>query len=212
MTCFTINYVLFFSAPLSSNQSSMMPDYNISGKKGSFSPTEVKSAAVETSKKRTAAPLPAIDIKQKAPQHAVYSSEAKVVEKSDKEQPPVKHIAKRKAPPPPIGVKKNVAVSSSQSEPDIAYTKQPLGSPTKRPAPAVPTTAKQHEAGKQMPKQQTPPPSPLKTSPSTTEGITNQQGSPSLSTAKKRRPAPTRPAPHAQRKLESGMYKWYLYQ
>jgi len=203
-----------------------MLDYNVSGKKGGFSPTEVKPAAVELSKKRTAAPVPANDTKRMASQHAVHSSETKAVEKSDKEQLPVKHIAKRKAPPPPTGVKKNTAVPSSQPEPEaslshgdtahsIAHTKKPPGSPVKRPAPAVPMAAKQHATRKPMLKYvsdsvlttQQAPPSPLKTLPSTTEDVTDHQGSPSLSIAKKRRPAPTRPAPHVQHKLESGMYK-----
>ena len=212
----------------------MIPDYNISGKKGSFSPTEVKPVAVETSKKRTAPQMPANEVKRTTTQNAVHSVEATVGEKSDKEQPPIKHIAKRKAPPPPKGVKKDTTVPLSQRKLETnlslgnlahftAHTKAPPppGSPVKRPAPAIPTTAKQPTAGKQISKQTSdsaltthqPPPSPLKRLfPSMTEDVTDHPVA-SVSPAKKRRPAPTRPAPtlpnpRVQDKLESsGMYR-----
>lgn len=201
----------------------MISDYTVSGKKGSFSPPEVKSVAAETSKKRTAPQL-----QQVTSHDAVDSAEAKLVEKSDKERSPVKHIAKRKAPPPPKGAKKNTAVPSSQPEPNVnslhgdqahltAHTKQLPGSPAKRRAPAVPT-AKQPAAEKQISKQVSdsvstkhqPPSSPVKRSlPSTTEDVSdNQVAAPSTLATKKRRPAPARPAPtlpdpHTQYKSES---------
>ena len=210
----------------------MIPDYDVSGKKGSFSPTKVKPAAVETSKKRTAPQIPANEVKRTTTQNAMHSAEATVGEKSDKEQPlPIKHIAKRKAPPPPKGAKKDTTVSLSQREPGTngnlvtAHAKAPLppGSPGKRPAPAIPTAAKQPTAGKQILKQTSdsaltthqPPASPLKRLlPSTTEDVTDHPVViPPVSAAKKRRPAPARPAPtppnpHVQHKLESpGMYR-----
>ena len=206
----------------------MIPDYNVSGKKGGFSPTEVKPTGVEIPKKRTAPQIPANEVKRTTTQNAMHSVEATVVEKSDKEQPPIKHIAKRKAPPPPKGAKKDTTVPLSQREPENnlslgnpphfgAHTKAPPppGSPAKRPAPAVPTAAKQPI---QMSKQTSdsaltthqPPPSPLKRLlPSTTEDVTDHPVAvPSVSAAKKRRPAPTRPAPtlpnpHVRHKSDS---------
>lgn len=191
----------------------MIPDYKISGKKGGFSPTAAKPAAVEMPKKRTAPQLPANEIKRTTPQDAMHSVEAKVVEKTNKEQSPVKHIAKRKAPPPPKGIKKDTPASSSQPEPNVnlshgdpaahatTNTRQvPPGSPAKRPAPTVPTETKQlsKQTCDSVTKNQ-PPPSPLKRPLlNTTEDVTDHpMPAPSTLVTKKRRPAPARPVPHA---------------
>lgn len=197
----------------------MVSDYRVSGKKGSFSPTEAKPAAVETPKKSAGPQLTANKIKQATSHDAVDSAEPKIVNKSDsddKEKSPVKYIARRKAPPPPKGAKKNTAVPSSQPEPNAtlshrdqphfaAHAKRPPGSPGKRPAPGVPTGAKQPTGEKHLSKQMSdsvltkhqPPPSPLKRTLQTmTEDISDHQvAAPSTLAAKKKRPAPTRPAP-----------------
>ena len=223
-----------YSAPLSSNPSSMVPEYKVSGKKGGFSPTEVKSTAGETSKKRKAPSLPANEVKRKTSVDVTDSAEVKSVEKNDKEQPPVKHIAKRKAPPPPKGVKKDIAAAPSsqpESEANLSlkdaahsstHVKQPPpGSPAKRPAPVIPTATQQPAVGgRQMLKitsdsvlvKQQPPPSPTKGPlPNMAEDVTDHHPA-TTSAPKKRRPAPTRPPPHAvtlpdphkQHNIESG--------
>ena len=204
----------------------MILDHHISGKKGSYSPPAVKPAAVE---KRAAPQLPANAIKQTS-HDVVDSGEVKVAEKTDGEKSPVKHIAKRKAPPPPKGAKKDMAVPSSQSQSNAGSTShgdqthltgrtRPPGSPAKRRAPDIPTVVKQPTAGKPISKQMSdsalikhqPPPSPLKKSMTRMmEDISKHQvaEAPSMVATKKRRPAPTRPAPtlpnsHAQHKLQS---------
>lgn len=211
---------------MSDKPNPMVSDHHVSGKKGSYSPTAVKPAAVE---KRTARQLPANEVKQTS-HDVVDSGEVKVVEKTDKEKSPVKHVAKRKAPPPPKGAKKDTTVTSLQPQLNAISTShgdqthltghiRPPGSPAKRRAPDIPTAVKQPTAGQQMSKQTSdsiltkhqPPPSPLKKSFSRTmEDISEHQvaASPSMVATKKRRPAPTRPAPtlpnpHAQHKLQS---------
>ena len=197
----------------------MIPDYSISGKKGSFSPTKVKPEAVDSTKKKIAPQVPANESRQMS-QNAMHSVETKVVEKSDKfkEQTPVKHIAKRKAPPPPKGVKKDTTVPLSHREsetnlslgnPAIAHTRAPPppGSPGKRPAPAIPTASKQPMPEKQISKQTSdsalithqPPASPLKRLLSNTakDIIDHPAAVPLISTTKKRWPAPTRPPQRA---------------
>ena len=158
--------------------------------------------------------VPANESKQ-ANQNVLHSVEAKVVERSDKEQTPVRHIAKRKAPPPPKGVKKDPLsqreseTNSSLRNPAIAHTKAPPppGSPGKRPAPAIPTASKQPTTEKQISKQTSgsalithqPPASPSKRLlPSTAEDVTDHPVVvPLISATKKRRPAPTRPPQRA---------------
>lgn len=203
------------------NKPNPISDYHVSGKKGSYTPTAVKPAAVE---KRTMPQLPANEIKQTS-HNAVDSGEVKLVEKTDTEKSPVKHIAKRKAPPPPKGAKRdtaaplqpNTANMSHGDQPHLTGLIRPPGSPAKRRAPDIPTAAKQPTAGQQMSKytsdsvltKNQPPPSPLKKSlPRTMEDISDHQmvEAPSIVTTKKRRPAPARPAPslpnpHIQHKL-----------
>lgn len=182
-----------------------MPEAKFPGRKGSFSPNQMKP--VDKAQKKSAPPPPANEGNRKISQDLVHSLEKKVVDRSedkegkqtaplhltsagDKETPSPKHIAKRKAPPPPKIKKEAIdetnfgpeaSVSAGTPKQLTTSVKQPIpGSPAKRPAPGIPTVAAKQQVGQQ------PPPSPNK----------------DQTTAKKRRPAPTRPPP--QRKLESG--------